>query len=106
MTEAKQPAADLDPALVKNVARAYCVTTGSKIVCPTLCVRCEYAARSIISSLGIPAAALNALAKGEAVVVPKEPTLEQVGRARDNAADCFGDIYREMLAASPYRSEP
>ena len=52
-------------------------------------------------SLGIPAAALNALAKGEAVVVPKVRTLEMI-----TATPFLEDSWDAQLAASPYRSEP
>lgn len=73
--------------------------------------------RNQLLSLPIPAAALNALARGEATVVPKLPTFEQAqaGGKADYAnailspvcarADNAADIYTAMLAASPYATK-
>lgn len=67
--------ADLDPALVEKAALAICANDEDNqecdppLICTYSCVACRNMARPAILSLGIPAAALNALAKGEAVVV-------------------------------------
>jgi hypothetical protein len=42
---------------------------------------------------------MHALRDAGYAVVPREPTLAMVGAARDEA-DCIGDIYRAMIAAS------
>ncbi len=76
--------ADLDPALVEKVARAICLEDGqdpdamdAAIVCdidsnplPTWQAY-EDKSRAALLSLPIPAAALNALARGEATVVSR-----------------------------------
>lgn len=66
--------ADLDPALVEKATRAACDSLGEP---PCSYPKCScgaknpasLAARAALLSLGIPAAALNALYRGEAVVV-------------------------------------
>ena len=98
--------ADLDPALIEKAARSACDTLGRP---PCSYPKCScgaknfasLAARAALLSLGIPAAALNALAKGEAVVVPKVRTREMIA-----ATPFLEDSWDAQLAASPYRSEP
>lgn len=49
---------------------------------------------------------IQALLRGEAVTVPREPTLEMLDAAGiDNDDIEPGDIYRAMLAASPFAKE-
>jgi len=62
---------------------------------------------TICAALGISDAALDALAKGEACVVPREPTedmdraaLEREYQGADD--DLYHSIYRAMVSASPY----
>lgn len=66
--------------------------------------------RAALSALPLTPEALNALWRGEAVVVPKEPTVDMIEAHQD---ECAGDAdeasprrireaYRAMLAASPY----
>lgn len=98
---------DVADALVEKAALAICANDEDNqecdppLICTYSCVACRNMARPAILSLGIPAAALNALAKGEAVVVPKEPNaaIVQAGYY------AVGVLYRAMLAASPYAEE-
>lgn len=62
-----------------------------------------------ITALPIPPKALNALWRGEAVVVPNDPTEKQVedGRIAMSPEKFVShmrvlDVYAAMLAASPY----
>lgn len=109
--------ADLDPALVEQTAKVeydwhiaeygHIWSPGSPSLLPwdkqAEHVKNAYRkrTRALLLSLDIPAAALNALAKGEAVVVPKEPNaaIVQAGYY------AVGVLYRAMLAASPYAEE-
>jgi hypothetical protein len=67
----------------------------------------QAALTALCAALGISDAALDALAKGEAVVVPREATkdmdraaLEREYQGDDD--DLYHSIYRAMVSASPY----
>lgn len=73
---------DLDPALIQKAARAICLADGQDPDGMDAAIICDFdsnplptwqayedEARAALLSLGIPAAALNALYRGEAVVV-------------------------------------
>ncbi len=76
-------------------------------------------ARAALAATGIPVSALNALARGEATVVPKKPDAEQEnagGAAIDHPSVFMSgpshrgrrlarNTYEAMLAASPYAAK-
>jgi hypothetical protein len=70
---------ELDAALVERVQRALCVRDMDRMAL----MHYEDQARAALLSLPIPAAALNALARGEAVVVPNIMTAEMKAVAGD-----------------------
>lgn len=127
---------ELDAGLVERLRDALPGTCRKERCRPPLNsgVRCPCAdpVLRILGALPIPAAALNALAKGDADVVPKVRTREMLdarqmvhgfapltdARWQDIESCRSGDAYgtdaatlideewSAMLAASPYRSEP
>lgn len=108
MADTKQ---ELDPALVE---RACIAQEGGPelwdLTYPSGKVVRRAAMTRALLSLGIPATALNALWRGDAVVVPKAPTGDMV---EIHQFECAGDAdeagpariraaWAAMLAASPY----
>lgn len=94
---------ELDAGLVERIQR--------KIDGGLAPMRVRDTLRAFSKLCGIPVSALNALARGEAVVVPKMPTGDMI---EAHQFDCAGDAdeagparirsaYAAMLAASPYQ---
>lgn len=112
---------DLDPALVERIRDTLpgvCHSNRCKLPLPPHGCPCADPVFEVLSALGIPAAALNALAKGEAVVVPKKstPYMNSAGYMKflemraTHGPSWTGKkepwiVYGAMLAASPYRSD-
>lgn len=72
---------------------------------PTAKERVIASMQHAFEATGIPLSVLAALFDKTWVAVPKEPTLNMVEAARENAADCFGDIWREMHTVAPAEPE-
>lgn len=99
---------ELDAALVERVQRALCVRDMDRMAL----MHYEDQARAALLSLPIPAAALNALARGEAAVVPKVPTHEMIAASTrvhplnyfplEKAGRDRSDLIAAGNAASPY----
>jgi hypothetical protein len=104
---------ELDAGLVERVQRALCVRDMDRMAL----MHYEDQARAALLSLLIPVSALNALARGDAVVVPKVQTREICNAkqevhgfspmsdeawARVQFAGIDQELWSAMLAASPY----
>lgn len=106
MTDAK-PATDeeLDAGLVERTREIIFGKPSFYTDVPTETLRVKRA----LLSLPIPAAAINALARGEAVVVPKNATKEMqqaVAVDEDEWHELHqSEVWARMLAASPYAAK-
>ena len=88
-----------------KIARAF---EGRIIGCGvTNIVSAEDIADAVLAALPISLDALEALERGEAVVVPVEATEEMwlATEGRMNFTDTFGEVWEEALNASPWRNK-